>query len=244
MLKLKASKDRKVANGVNTAGTQAAVPNTFGLPAGSNFSCGGMTEICETVCYADRLEVGFPSVRALVFHNWDLVKDATQAEAFDLLDELVCEFVRASNKRGLELIFRIHWDGDFFAKAYTSAWVDVIRKHSDVHFWTYTRQAAFAVQLFKAALPNLALYFSADKANMPVADMLRRTYGEGIRLAMLAPTFAEGQAVMREITGKPGGKCPENMKAIPLISEAGSACAVCRLCVFGKADIVFSSSKT
>jgi hypothetical protein len=70
---------------------------------------------------------------------------------------------------------------------------------------------------------------------------MRKTYG--VRLAMLGTTFQEGQAKMREITGKPGGKCPENLGSLPLISTEGSACARCRLCVDGKADVVFSSSK-
>jgi hypothetical protein len=62
---------------------------------------------------------------------------------------------------------------------------------------------------------------------------------------MLADNFQDGQAVMREITGKVGAKCPENNKAqaFGLITTEGSACSRCRLCVFGKADIVFSATK-
>jgi hypothetical protein len=45
------------------------------------------------------------------------------------------------------------------------------------------------------------------------------------------------------LTGKPGAKCPENNKSIPLISNAGSACVSCGLCVYGKADIRFSATK-
>jgi hypothetical protein len=48
---------------------------------------------------------------------------------------------------------------------------------------------------------------------------------------------------MKELIGKPGAKCPENAKRIPLISTNGSACVSCSLCVYSKSDIVFSASK-
>jgi hypothetical protein len=62
-------------------------------------------------------------------------------------------------------------------------------------------------------------------------------------MAYLAQNFAIGQSTLKEIIGKPGAKCPENKKAIPLISKEGSACVTCSLCVFNKSDIIFSSSK-
>jgi hypothetical protein len=48
---------------------------------------------------------------------------------------------------------------------------------------------------------------------------------------------------MKELISKPGAKCPENAKRIPLISTNGSACVTCGLCVHNKADIVFSATK-
>lgn len=238
---LKMSKDRKVANGTNRAGTQAIIPNTFGLPAGSNYSCGGMTEVCEEICYANNLERAFPSVRKNMLHNWELLKDADASAAFGLLDAMMEEFVQQSKKRDLPLLFRIHWDGDFHSEDYVQAWIDIVRTYGNVTFWVYTRQAFAAVALHKAKLPNLALYFSTDRANAPVGKMLRKTYG--IRLAYLADTFAEGAEVLRDITGKPGAMCPENAGRIDLINTDGSACSRCRLCVDGKADIRFSITK-
>lgn len=238
---LKMSKDRKVANGTNRAGTQAIIPNTFGLPAGSQYSCGGMTEVCGEICYANNLERAFPSVKKNLLHNWELLQHASKAQAFALLDEMLDEFVTQSKKRDLPLIFRIHWDGDFHSQDYVDAWVDAIRHYGQVQFWVYTRQAFAAVALHKASLPNLALYFSTDRANVAVGTMLRKTYG--IRLAYLADTFDDGAQVMRDITGKPGAMCPENARRIELINTEGSACSRCRLCVDGKADIRFSITK-
>jgi hypothetical protein len=240
---LKLSKDRKVTNAVNKSGKQALIANTFGLPSGKNYSCGGATEVCETICYAGKLEKLFPSVSKNLLHNWELLKDADYATTVELLSEIIAQFHADTVKRGAEKIFRIHWDGDFFSTDYMSAWIEIIRNYGDVQFWVYTREAFAAVGLHKAELPNLSLYYSTDTANLPIATMLRKTYG--IRLAMLANNFQEGQAIMREITGKVGAKCPENNKAsaFALINTEGSACARCRLCVKGKADIVFSASK-
>ena len=56
MNKLKRSHDRKVTNLVNNAGNGSLIQNTFGLPAGKNYSCPGATSICEKVCYAGKLE--------------------------------------------------------------------------------------------------------------------------------------------------------------------------------------------
>jgi hypothetical protein len=89
--------------------------------------------------------------------------------------------------------------------------------------------------------PNLSLYYSTDSDNKAIGIGLKTEHG--IKLAYLAKNFAEGQADMKALTNKPGAKCPENAKRIPLISNAGSACVSCSLCVYSKADIVFSSSK-
>jgi hypothetical protein len=90
-------------------------------------------------------------------------------------------------------------------------------------------------------IPNLSLYYSTDNENKEIGVSLKKDHG--VRLAYLAKNFSIGQADMKELFNKPGAKCPENLKAIPLISSAGSACVSCGLCVYSKSDIVFSSSK-
>ena len=77
---LKRSHDRKVANLVTKNGKQAAIANTFGLPAGKAYSCPGATSVCESVCYAGKLEKLFKGVRANLLHNWELLKDANPPE--------------------------------------------------------------------------------------------------------------------------------------------------------------------
>ncbi len=136
------------------------------------------------------------------------------------------------------MLFRIHWDGDFFNDTYTHAWKKVILNNPDIQFWVYTRVPSAATIL--KGIENLSLYFSTDSDNKDKAVELST---QGIRLAYLADTFAIGQEDMKAMIGKPGAKCPENKKAIALIDKDGSACVKCSLCVHNKADIVFSAKK-
>lgn len=238
-LKLKRSKDRKVANAVTPNGKQASIANTFGLPAGKAFSCPGATSVCESVCYAGKLEKVFPTVKVNLLHNWALLKDADYLTMLNLIAEMIADFKADCIKKDAPMLFRIHWDGDFFNDTYTTAWSDVIKLNPDIQFWVYTRVKSAALIL--KDVPNLSLYFSADSENVKTAVDLK--INSGVRMAYLAKTFAIGQADVKEMIGRPAAKCPENNKQIPLISNNGSACVSCSLCVYSKSDIIFSASK-
>jgi hypothetical protein len=231
--------DRKVTNSVSPNGKTANIANTFGLPAGIDFSCPGQTATCAKVCYAGKLEKIYKGVRDVLLSNWNLLKDAEQDTMETLLSAMIDEFIVDCNKRNAEKLFRIHWDGDFFNDTYTQAWKNVILDHPEIQFWVYTRVESAALIL--KGIDNLSLYYSTDADNKDIGVKLNKE--NGIRLAYLAETFAIGQADMKAMIGKVGAKCPENKKAIPLISKEGSACVSCSLCVYSKADIVFSAKK-
>ena len=239
MTKLLRSKDRKVANAVTPNGKQASIANTFGLPAGKNYSCPGATSICESVCYAGKLEKIFPTVKKNLLHNWELLRNADFDTMQILLSDMIDEFIIDCDKRNAPKLFRIHWDGDFFNDTYTLAWQNVILNNPDIQFWVYTRVKSAALML--KDIDNLSLYYSTDSENKAIGIGLKTDHG--ISLAYLAKNFAIGQADMKELSGKVGAKCPENKKAIPLISQKGSACATCKLCIYEKSDIVFSATK-
>lgn len=235
---LKRSNDRKVTNAVSPNGKTPTIANTFGLPAGKNYSCPGETSICSKVCYAGKLEKIYKGVKATLIHNWDLLSNATYEEMIVLLDQMIIDFKKDCDKKSADKLFRIHWDGDFFNDTYTLAWKTVIEKHSDVQFWVYTRVAS-AARILKD-VENLGLYYSTDSDNKDIAQSLS---GEGIKLAYLSTTFALGREDMLNLIGKSAVKCPENNKKIPLISKQGSACVTCGQCVFERNNILFSSSK-
>jgi hypothetical protein len=237
-MKLKRSNDRKVANAVSPNGKTPTIANTFGLPSGKSYSCPGETSVCAKVCYAGKLERVYKGVRDTLLHNWELLKDADRQTMITLLSEMIDEFRKDCEKKDAPMLFRIHWDGDFFNDEYAYAWKAVIEKNTDIKFWVYTRVPTAAIILNN--IDNLSLYFSTDSENKQHATNLNVL---GIKLAYLADTFAIGQADMKAMIGKVGAMCPENRKQIPLISKEGSACVRCDLCVSNKSDIVFSAKK-
>ena len=239
MSKLKRSNDRKVANSVSPNGKTPNIANTFGLPAGKDFSCPNQTPTCASVCYAGKLEKVYKGVKDTLLHNWELLKDADYNTMVDLLGDMIADFKKDCEKRNAKMLFRIHWDGDFFSDLYAGAWKEIILMNPDIQFWVYTRVKSAALIL--KDIPNLSLYFSTDDDNKAMAFDLRTN--QKIKLAYLGKTFADTKNIMIELTGKPGAMCAENAKRIPLISQNGSACVSCGLCVYGKADIRFSASK-
>lgn len=237
-MQLKRTADRKTANLANVKGNAPLIKNAFSLPSGKAFSCPGATEVCETVCYAGKLERQYPGVRNLVLHNWNLLKDSTRKEMTDLLCSMIGDFVTDCEKKSAPKVFRWHADGDIFSDAYAQALADTCRSFPDVQFWIYTRTLWAAPYLH--GISNLSVYLSVDSENKEEALMVKDVY-PNIRLAYLSDSFENGKEFMLAETGKPGAICPENAKRIPLITEKGGACLSCGLCVYGKADIRFSS---
>ena len=239
MNKLKRSHDRKVTNLVNSKGNGSLIQNTFGLPAGKNYSCPGATSVCEKVCYAGKLEKLYKAVKANLLHNWELLKDADYDTMFHLLNDMILDFKKDCNKKDAPKLFRIHWDGDFFNKTYIEAWLSVIDTNKDVQFWVYTRVKSAAMIL--RTLPNLSLYYSTDSENVEIGKELSDNHG--IKLAYLADTFAMGKEQLLNLVNAKGVPCPENSKKIKLIDSNGSACVKCGQCVFNRNNILFSATK-
>lgn len=228
------SKDRKVANSVTKSGTPN-IANSFGLPAGKEYSCPAQTDFCGKICYAGRLEKVYKGVKAILTKNFEIMRNASFEEMYSYLDEMISAFEKECDKRGAKKLFRIHWDGDFFSDEYTRAWSSVVANHPESHFWVYTRILASAMVLKMKKHSNLAVYFSADRDNLPIARVAEK---KGIKIAYVGKTFAEGKELFPKSV-----KCPENNKALPLVSEKGSACVRCGFCIFERGNVLFSTSK-
>lgn len=228
---LKRSKDRKVANSLTPSGG-VRIANSFGLPAGKAFSCPNATSVCESICYAGKLEKLYKGVKGALMHNWDALRDATYNEMYDMLNSMIMEFRNECERFDAPKQFRIHWDGDFFSDDYAMAWHDVILYNDDVQFWVYTRVPSAATLLRDIA--NLSLYFSTDSDNVQTALELNANFG--IRLALLGKTFATAKELGAGIRS---AICPEQRKQIAL----NGACVACGICVDNKANIAFSISK-
>ena len=224
-------------------GKYARVNNAFGLPSGRAYSCPGATSVCESVCYAGKLERLFPGMRASMLHNWELVRNASLPVMVNLLGTMINEFRADCVKWNAPLEFRIHHDGDFFSRDYADAWAIVVRANPDIQFWVYTRSFIPGNNVLDiiADIPNLAVYLSVDSVNQGHAQTIRDEF-PAVRYALLAETAADAADALAEL-GTRGGICPENVKRIPLITVDGGACHTCQLCVKAKCDIRFAIRK-
>jgi hypothetical protein len=243
---LKRSKDRKVTNAVSPNGKTPTIANAFGLPSGKSFSCPGATSVCETVCYAGKLEKIYSGVRNILTFNFETLLYADYLYGVygmtDALAEMVEEFVKDCAKRNAPMKFRIHWDGDFFNVNYAKAWAMTVKAFPEVDFWVYTRSFTDTLNdiPYIYGIDNLTVYLSVDSDNMADAKVIRKEY-PALKWAWLAKSFDEGKADM-PLEGK-RYDCPENKGSIPLIDAKGSACVRCGICVEGRGDVIFSVSK-
>lgn len=235
------SNDRKVTNLVSPNGKSSKIANAFGLPAGIDYSCPGATSICSKVCYAGKLEKIYSGVKNVLVRNFEELLYADYLHGWQgmasLIDEMLYSFEKDCAKWNAPLKFRIHWDGDFWSHSYASAWAHAIESHPDIQFWVYTRSFGdLDVVPILRDYDNLTLYLSVDDSNRHIAQV---KYPD-VLWANLSETFAIGESQME---GWDTYKCPENKGSIPLISEKGSACVRCGICVEGRGDVLFSIGK-
>ena len=80
---------------------------------------------------------------------------------------MINDFRKDCEKKNAKLLFRIHWDGDFFNDEYAHTWRLVIEEQPDIQFWVYTRVKSAALIL--KDIPNLSLYYSTDDENKDIA---------------------------------------------------------------------------
>lgn len=214
------------------------IPNSFGLTAGD--SCPGKTPFCED-CYASYSQQG-KGVKDLLDYNLELLQGLTQEEMVSELDRMVTRYEVEANRHHLpydERIFRIHWSGDFFSREYAAAWREVIHKHSDVQFWTYTRSFDGEVNVIPElwGIENLSLYLSVDKDNYEAAQKIAEQY-PGINIAYSGKTYVE--AANLEVGKNNRRICPENLGNMALMNDGRGACVDCMICPEGRGDVVFA----
>jgi hypothetical protein len=82
-------------------------------------------------CFAASMEARSPALRAMVWHNFDLIKAAKSRVAIALL-------ILESIPKDADVI-RIHVGGDMFSLAYMGAWIDVAAAMPNIIFYAYTK---------------------------------------------------------------------------------------------------------
>src|SRR4051794_10933655 len=110
---LRRSADRKVTNLPSPNGKTAKIANSFGLPAGRDYSCPGATATCQRVCYAGKLEMIYQGVRQVLVGNLDALQGRDRAGMGELLADMMGAFkvdCDRADKKGAVVArdFRIH----------------------------------------------------------------------------------------------------------------------------------------
>ena len=136
---------------------------TFTLPAGhtcpgakdclsrANRETGKIQDGPDTEfrCFAASAEATYPSLRNMVWRNFELIK-ATLKNSVDACADLICESLPKKFD-----IMRVHVGGDYFNVKYLQAWIEVAKRNPDKIFYSYSKSLHFFKQF---ALPeNLVL---------------------------------------------------------------------------------------
>lgn len=138
---------------------------TFTLPAG--FSCPGAS-IClaraikkgkrtklwrspdaEFTCYQATLESLFPSLHALAWHNFNLLK---KCKSVGQMGQLIHDSLPLGAR-----IIRVHVGGDYFSANYFLAWINVALNNPGVIFYSYTKSIHLWRKYKNIIPPNMVL---------------------------------------------------------------------------------------
>ena len=125
---------------------------TFSLPSGhscpgakdclskANRVTGKITDGPETEfrCFQSSAEALYPSLRKMVWHNFELIKD--HMSSVNALVDLISVSLPAKFD-----VMRVHVGGDFFSQLYFDAWMEVARRNPDKLFYSYTKSLKFWV---------------------------------------------------------------------------------------------------
>src|SRR5574343_1331655 len=134
----------------------AYVIYNFTLPAIETCPAAGA---CKTGCYAAQGTYKFGNVARKHQANYEL----SQSWQFIPQMNAEIEVLKAkAQKRGKQMVVRIHDSGDFYSPAYLEKWLEVMQSHSDVLFYAYSKQVKIlmAYQRFDRIPVNFILIFS------------------------------------------------------------------------------------
>lgn len=202
------------------------VPNSFGLPPGE--TCPGRTAFCES-CYAFG-SIRSKGVKEMLDHNYRMLQNLeTEENITPFLIEMVGRYAVTAEQHDVEpedMLFRIHWSGDFYSRAYARAWVNTVREFPDVLFWAYTRSSRPPVDVVPDLdrIDNLILWLSTDTGNI---DDIPAEY-DHLPRANSAKDVVSAQKLARP--DRTTITCPENLDRLKLMQDAEGACIKCRAC--------------
>jgi hypothetical protein len=257
---LERSRDAKVSPVVRRQSSKwaATIPNSFGTSPGrveDGGTCPGYSPTFCSDCYAIALERIRPAVRDLLGRNAARMA-AARTVGIERLTDLLAGMLEAFRadciKRGLPMaarVFRPYWSGDVLDALEARAWAAAWSRVDGIAGWQYTRTLD-AVPIL-AEVERLTLYVSVDVDNVEAARPVLESHAT-VLAAACGPTFSDARGLLegRSI------ECPENAGRMPLVVPAAGpyssrvevgedgrgACTACRVCVDGRANVMFSAS--
>jgi len=137
-------------------------------------------------CYASSEEAQYPNAQKLRWTNKDLLDKFDKNGKANLILDSLNYFEYENGKLN---IFRIHESGDFFSQEYFDAWLEVVKKRSDVLFYAYTKSLPYWVARLSSIPSNLKLVASVGGH----ADDLIEKYN--LRYAVIVQTPEEAAAL-------------------------------------------------
>ena len=135
---------------------------SFNVPAGEytfagerHVTCPGAGD-CKALCYANQGTYNFPMAKAVRILNHRALLALHAEGGYSRVADVLDAKIKAL-PAGVGIV-RIHDSGDFFARWYVDAWIDVIRRNPRILFYAYTKSHP----LFKGAkIPkNFRLVYS------------------------------------------------------------------------------------
>ena len=99
----------------------------------------------EFRCFAASAEAVYPSLRKMVWHNFELIR-----AALDKGWEDCARLIQDSLPKKFDVL-RVHVGGDYFSEEYLMAWIHVAKQNPDKVFYSYSKSLHF---IKKYALPS------------------------------------------------------------------------------------------
>ena len=96
-------------------------------------------------CFAASAEAVYPSLRKMVWHNFELIRAALDKSVADCV-----ELIQDSLPKKFDVL-RVHVGGDYFSEEYLKAWIQVAKQNPDKVFYSYSKSLHF---IKKYALPS------------------------------------------------------------------------------------------
>ncbi len=136
----------------------------FGLPSGTPDVCPGLSETCQTHCYAVAVERYRPAAAARYRQNLALTHRR------DFVRRVLAFFVLHRVR-----VARLHVGGDFYSAGYARKWLTIVGRSPRTLFYFYTR--SWRTPEIRTVLdrmanePNCQVWFSADRDTGLPTDM-------------------------------------------------------------------------